>query len=61
MPGLDLLPEDDADARRGVFLLDQWPDGAVEGAELFGGERADVVEVQFQGVGGGVAGGRRDG
>ena len=58
MPWLDLLPEYDADTGGGIFLLDKGVDGLVEGFELFGGERADVVEVEFEGVrGAGARGG----
>lgn len=57
MPGLDLLAENDPDAWRGVFLLQQRVDGAVEGLELLGAEGADVVEVEFEGVGGEGGGG----
>ena len=37
MPGLDLLAEDYGEAG-GVFFGDEREDGAVEGAEHFGGE-----------------------
>jgi hypothetical protein len=44
-PGLDLLAEDETDARCRVFLVQEGADGRVEGVEHFGGEGADVVEV----------------
>ncbi len=50
MPRLDLLPEDDSHAGAAVFLADKGKDVSVERAELFGGEGADIVEVEFEGV-----------
>ena len=45
MPGLDLLAEDETDARCRVILVQEGADGGVEGVKHFGGEGADVVEV----------------
>lgn len=47
MPGLNLLAKDHVDARVVVFLTDERDDFSVEEGELFCGEGADVVEVEF--------------
>ena len=60
MPWLNLLSEDDADARCGILLLYEGHHVLVEGAELFGGEGADIVKVEFEGVRGGMGGRRGD-
>lgn len=57
VPGLDLLAEDDADARFGVLGLDQGADLGVECLEHLGAEGADIVEIQFEGVFGFAAAG----
>ena len=61
MPGLDLLAEDDGQAGGpGRVGADDGRDGGGEGAEELGGEGADVVEVDLEGVRGGRdAGGGR--
>jgi len=45
VPRLDLLAKDEADARLGKPLLDERPDGGLDGLEHLGGEWADIVEV----------------
>ena len=61
MPGLNGLSEYDANAGLGVFPFDERDDLGLEVEELFGGEGADVVEVELEGVGDGGGGGRGGG
>lgn len=46
VPGLDLLAEDDGDGG-GVFGFYEGEDGAVEGAEQFGGELRGLLTCGF--------------
>jgi len=45
MPGLNLLAENDADARIRVSLLDERSDRVLDCLEHLGGEGAHIVEV----------------
>ena len=54
MPWLDLLAEYNV-YFASIFLSKQWKYGSVDGVEHLGTERADIIEIEFQGVDGAIS------